>query len=93
VGLIVEIEAVSNELLDIDFRGSLAAPITRRTSAAGTTTSLPAAVASVTTPIATIATVTGPWAAASVLVWRPILAAAFLCLLFFYFCHCQIPFK
>jgi hypothetical protein len=89
VGLIIEIEAISNELLDVDFRGSFTAPITRRPSAAGTTTPLATAI----TTITPIATVTGPWATASVLVWRPILAAAFLGLLFFYFCHCQIPFK
>jgi hypothetical protein len=88
VGLIVEIEAISNELLDVDFGRSLAAPITR-TSTAGTTTPLASAI----TTLASIATVTGPWATTSVLVWRPILAAAFLCLLLFYFCHCQIPFK
>jgi hypothetical protein len=87
MGLIVEIEAIGDQLLDIDLRWPFATPVARTAPATGTSASLTASVASVTAIGTPLTAFVGPWASASILIRRPILAPTLFRLLLFHFCH------
>jgi hypothetical protein len=97
VRLIVEVQAVGNQLLDINLRRTLAAPLTAGTASAITTTAWPPAFASATIPapifpataFASATLISARTASAATILsrWTVFPAATFFRLLFFGFCH------